>query len=126
VYLTLLDLDATAIPDIWILAAPLVWSDPVRGQITVPAGFKTDLASIPRVLRNLPMLDPDGISRRPAVTHDWLYGTPQGRAHGKAFADDFLYDALLAEGASKATAWAFWAGVHFGGQLPWDNDGARL
>lgn len=123
-YLTLLDLDATAIPDIWILAAPLAWSDPVRGSIIVPAGFKTDLASIPRALRNLPMLDPDGVSRRPAVTHDWLYGGDRSR--GKDFADDFLYDALLAEGAGRATAWAIWAGVHYFGQIPWDNDGKAL
>lgn len=122
-YLTLLDLDATALPDIWILAAPLVWRDHVRGTLIVPAGFKTDLASIPRALRNLPFLDPDGVSRRPAVTHDWLYGTPQGRKNGRAYADQFLYDALLAEGASRSVAWMFWAGVRVGGSIPWTRDG---
>lgn len=41
--------------------------------ITVPAGFETDFASIPRGLWNLfPPLGPWG---RPAIIHDFLYAT---------------------------------------------------
>jgi len=44
----------------------------VRGkEITVPAGFKTDFASVPRLFWNL--APPWGKYSRAAVVHDWLY-----------------------------------------------------
>lgn len=113
-------------PDIWRLGAPLVWVDAVFGALTVPQGFRTDLASIPRLFRNLPFLDPNGLSRRPAAMHDYLYGSIHGRRLGKPFADDFLYDALISEGSSKTAAWAFYAAVHYFGGSSWDGDGRAL
>jgi len=113
-------------PDLWTVRAPLVWDDPVYGHLVVPAGFVTDLASIPRLFRNLPFLDPNGLSRRPAVVHDWLYGSVEGRAHGKEFADNFLRAALLSEGASPAVAQTFFLAVHLFGSGPWDDDGVKL
>ena len=113
-------------PDLWTVRVPLVWLDATYGQLVVPAGFITDLASIPRLFRNLPMLDPNGLSRRPAVVHDWLYGSNEGRAHGKQFADSFLRSALLAEGASPAVAQTFYLAVHLFGGSSWDGDGVKL
>lgn len=113
-------------PDLWTVQAPLVWCDPVYGRLEVPAGFVTDLASIPRLFRNLPWLDPNGLSRRPAVVHDWLYGSTAGRARGKQFADSFLRAALLAEGAGKSSAQSFYLAVHWFGRSSWDEDGMRL
>lgn len=110
-------------PDLWTLAAPLVWSDPVRGTLTAPEGFVTDLASIPRALRNLPTLDVDGISRRPAAMHDWLYGGDRSR--GKGFADTFLRDALIAEGASDAVADTYYEAVHLFGAASWASDAPK-
>lgn len=102
-------------PDYWILGAALIWVD--RGNtITVPAGFMTDLASIPRLLRNLPDLDPDGLSRRPAVLHDFLYAT---QPCDRETADRTLQTALLCEGASRFAAWVYYMGVHLGGADPW-------
>jgi len=40
---------------------------------TVPAGFETDLASIPAFLR--PFFSRIGPSRKPAVFHDHMYGS---------------------------------------------------
>lgn len=125
-FLTPLELIADPQPDLWRLGAPLVWCDPVYGRLEAPVGFQTDLASIPRIFRNLPFLDPAGISRRPAVLHDWLYGSVAGRVHGKQYADNFLRVALLAEGAGKAVAQSFYLAVHWGGQSSWDGDGVRL
>lgn len=125
-FLTPLALIAKPQPDLWAVAVPLVWDDAIYGHMEVPQGFITDLASIPRVFRNLPFLDPAGLSRRPAVLHDYLYGSVAGRRLGKAFADDFLHDALIAEGASRKTAWAFWAAVHYFGASSWAGDGAAL
>jgi hypothetical protein len=108
--------------DLWCLAAPLVWVS--RGEtITVPAGVITDLASIPRVLRNLPLFDIDGISRRPSALHDWLYMGERWR--GKPYADWALYDALLCEGMSTTGALAYYYGVHWFAAPAWRSDGAR-
>lgn len=125
-FLTPLELIADPQPDLWRLGAPLVWCDPVYGRLEVPVGFQTDLASIPRLFRNLPFLDPAGISRRAAVVHDWLYGSADGREHGKQYADSFLRVALLAEGASKSVAQSFYLAVHWFGGSSWYEDGNRL
>lgn len=116
-------LEADTRPDMWIIAQPLVWEDATFGKLTVPQGFRTDLASIPRVLRNLPFLDPNGLSRKPAAAHDWLYAW---RGWGKKRADMFLYAALLAEGASHVVARTFELGVEWFGKAYWDSDEGAL
>lgn len=42
--------------------------------VTVPAGFLTDFASVPKILWNL--LPPTGQYGKAAVVHDYLYRTP--------------------------------------------------
>lgn len=112
-------LEALPNPDYWAVRAPLVWCDALYGRIEVPPGFVTDLASIPRALRNLPSFDPNGLSRRPAVVHDWLYAT---QTLTKPTADGFLHDAMLLEGCSQSDAQAFYDAVHWFGQAAWDDD----
>jgi Protein of unknown function (DUF1353) len=112
----------TARDDFWIVRGPLIWCDPTYGRIEVPVGFLTDLASIPRALRNLPAFDPDGKSRRPAVVHDWLY---QIQDRPKLTVDSFLRDAMIAEGCARADADAFYDAVHWFGQSSWDSDHGR-
>lgn len=105
-------------PDHWTVRRALIWDGPVGisgalGVIEVPEGFDTDLASVPRFLRDREAFDVNGLSRRPAVLHDWLYATGRG---GKAFADATFRRALLAEGVGAVTAWAFYQAVNwFGG-----------
>jgi hypothetical protein len=122
-FLTVLELIADPVPDYWIIATPLTWKDPIFGTLTVPQGFRTDLASIPRAFRNIPFLDPSGVSRRPAAMHDWLYCW---RGIGKDNADEFLKQSLIAEGASAAVAAVFYLGVHEFGQASWDSDYGAL
>lgn len=110
-------------PGMWIMGAPLVWRDPVFGVLEVPVGFRTDLASIPRLFRNIPGLDPNGVSRRPAIIHDWLYAE---RSKGKPFADSFLRAALRAEGASPASVFAIYHAVHWFGGFAWRSDAGAL
>lgn len=110
-------------PDLWIFAQPLIWVDTTYGTIEVPQGFITDLASIPRLLRALPAYDPNGISRRPAAMHDWLYAW---RGFGKAQADNFLRDSMLAEGSTGFDAATFWDAVHYCGEGAWENDAKVL
>jgi|SRR6185437_7728414 len=110
-------------PDLWYLASDLVWVS--NGlTITAPHGFVTDLASIPRALRNLPLTDVDGISRRPAALHDWLYAGH--RSTGKNFADATLREALKVEGMSAAGAAVYYYAVHWFGGHAWESDGRKL
>ncbi|HAE9564325.1 TPA_asm: DUF1353 domain-containing protein [Salmonella enterica subsp. enterica serovar Montevideo] len=46
-------------------------SDGNSDIISVPAGFITDLATIPRIFRAL--LPPDGKYTKAAIIHDWMY-----------------------------------------------------
>ena len=59
----------------YFLLKPVMWK-PNPGQeshsaVTVPAGFVTDFASIPRVFWSA--LRPDGLYTYPAIVHDYLY-----------------------------------------------------
>ena len=58
----------------WLVAHPLIYqSDIIEDAITVPFGFQTDLASIPR----LPIIYwlTGNTSQAAAVVHDYLYVT---------------------------------------------------
>lgn len=111
-------------PDRWRLAAPLVWSfrPDLVGAIIVPSGFETDLASVPRFLRDRKAFDVNGRSRRPAILHDYLYATGMG---GKDFADDLFREALLGEGLGEVNAWAFYKAVAWFGGAPYREHAAR-
>lgn len=112
-FMSPLILEASTRPDWWIVNQPLHWKS-VEYEGVVPVGFLTDLASIPRMLRDLPDLDPCGISRRPAVLHDWAYSKASGML--KAEADTLFRIALQLEGMSPGAAWAYYRAVHlFGG-----------
>lgn len=106
-------------PDLWRFAAPLVWED-TDGTITIPKGFVTDLASIPHLLDWAPNLDRTGVSRRAAALHDGLYAL--GRARGKAYADDKLHAALIADGMPSAGADEYFYAVHWFGDDAYNSD----
>lgn len=57
--------------NLWILAAPLIYQSKKHGLVTVPAGFVTDFASVPR----LPIIHSAWGDRahRESVLHDYLY-----------------------------------------------------
>lgn len=58
----------------------------------VPAGFETDLASVPRVLWSL--VPPHGKYAKAAILHDWLITEyPFGAV--REVADKLFYDAML-------------------------------
>ncbi len=80
------------------------------GVYVVPAGYHTDLASIPVGLRNL--FSKTGRSRKPAVFHDHMYGT---RWETRAKCDEAFRLALIERGVSKWKARIYWLGVRMGG-----------
>jgi hypothetical protein len=99
----------------WILDAPFIYSSDVLDRIvTVPEGFTTDLASVPR----LPVvyLLTGATGNEAAVVHDFLYTT---RPCSRKDADEVFYEAVLASGVPKWRAWIMWAGIRAGGSSHW-------
>lgn len=52
------------------LVSPLIWTGTQGDTFIVPAGFRTDFATVPRVLRSV--VESYGAYTRAAVLHDWL------------------------------------------------------
>ena len=78
---------------------------------TVPAGFTTDLDSVPRIPGLYAMVK--GRATRSAVVHDYLYRNRYPRKQ----ADNIFWDAMKHEGVAAAYRWMIWAGVRSGGWL---------
>lgn len=79
-------------------------------DVKVPAGFKTDFASIPRILwRVLPPWDKH---KRAAVIHDFLYQTG---ATSRWMADSLFYEAMKTLNVPVWKRVVMWLGVRVGG-----------
>lgn len=108
---------------IYFLRSPITWS-PNPGQdvpqATVPSGFVTDFASIPRVFWSL--LPPDGTYTYAAIIHDYLYWSQAGT---RADADLVLKYAMEEFNVNAAAVAAIYSGVRVGGQFAWDDNRSR-
>ena len=107
-------------PGTWRLTARLVYRDRELGEIIVPAGFVSDLESVPGWLPVAYVLLREAAPEA-GVLHDWLYWTQRtgGREITQADADRVLYEAALATGTPPWRAWALWLGVRAGGWVVW-------
>lgn len=82
-------------------------------------GFKTDLASIPRVLRSL--IPQVGRHIQAAIFHDLIYRT---KGHGgltRLQADDMLLAGMKYSGVGWAKRYAIYWGVRAGGMFAWED-----
>ena len=118
---------------LWGLERPLTYQPSgAEFTITVPAGFVTDLASIPRWAWTV--LPPDGPWVKAAVIHDFLYqtqgdgkwkGHPSGNSRPEAYtraeADGILRDAMEDRGVGPLARNIIWAAVRIGGSGGWGN-----
>lgn len=94
-----------------ILAEPFVYTTNAGEKITVPAGSKSDGASIPRLFWRI--FPPFGRYWRAALLHDYLY---RYTLRPKAECDKIFREAMLACGVGRLQAWIIYQGVHlFGG-----------
>lgn len=84
------------------------------GRITVPSGFVTDFASVPRVFWSV--LPPDGDYVAAAVVHDWLYWD---QTTTREAADQALRDAMVELQIPSAAVWAVYNGVNLFGSSAW-------
>lgn len=106
-------------PSEWILFQPFkatVYVGKEVRHLVVPAGYITDLASIPKwtpVTRSFL----HGTARRAAVLHDYLYETQAG----KEFADDVFMAAMKAEGVGWLARSLMFSAVHVFGHAVYDK-----
>jgi len=102
----------------WRLTAPLVYQSDVAGKtITVPAGFVTDFASVPRIPMIFDWLGDRG--NLAATVHDFLYTAPHV-LNSRGLADAVLHEALLVQGVGNDEAEAIYLGVRVGGASHYD------
>ncbi len=99
----------------FILTAPLEYRTRGGAVVTVPTGFVTDLASIPRAL--FIALPPIGKYDYAAVVHDYLYRTDSDPVVDQKTADLAILHGM--EDAPHPPNWLVrhlvYAGVRFGG-----------
>ena len=97
--------------DTWILHAPLIFESAVLGSIvSVPKGFTTDFASVPR-LPIVYLLTGD-TAHKAAVVHDFLY---MERVVTRKQADQVLLEAMESTGVSRWRRYSmYWAVRLFG------------
>jgi hypothetical protein len=92
------------------LHAPLLYESDLLGYVvTVPEGFETDLASVPRI--PLAWWLTGGHGNRAAVVHDYLLGRP---GLTRRTCDQVFREALVASGAPAWRTWLMYAGVRIG------------
>lgn len=89
-------------------------------SVVVPAGFVTDLASIPRVFWSL--LPTDGVYTFPAIVHDYLYWTQEST---RETADNVFRHGMNDMKVPKATTQAIYMAVRVGGGSAW-SENAKL
>jgi hypothetical protein len=116
---------------LWALQRALVYDAGPRraGRITVPAGFVTDLASIPRPVWSF--YPPDGPWVKGAVVHDFLYytqgsgewygrkGVERDRPYSRAESDQIFWEAMTDRGIGLWARIVIWSAVRLGGWIGW-------
>jgi hypothetical protein len=104
----------------WHVTEPL----PIRvteGLLTIPAGFKSDLASIPKFLRIIPGFDCYECGIPGPVCHDAIYQGIVGRDLGidRRRADRILHTLMRCDGVGRVRSWIVWAAVRLFGWWAW-------
>lgn len=109
-------LDRSGRRQLYRLLAPLRFYSVEHGQtFVVPAGFTSDLASVPW-LADFVIDDDSPKTLRAAIVHDWLYATGLVSRHA---ADQILIEGMVVLGANRFQRWAVYAFVRAFGWWSW-------
>lgn len=103
--------------NVFTLLEPLTY-----GELTVPPGFASDGASVPRFFWRVVFPPGDNRALRAAFLHDWIYRThPEGWT--RAAADDLFRKVLIEDGVSRNSAGMAYWGVRLFGGPSWEAGG---
>ena len=106
----------------WELMKDLEYQSAILNSlITVPRGFVTDLASVPRV--PIVYMAFGDRAHREAVVHDYLY---QKHITTKSVADKVFMEAMAARGKKGWIRWGMYLGVMFGGRSSYKSGPSRF
>lgn len=95
---------------VWLVDEPIVFEDGLM-RLTVPAGFETDLASVPRALWSV--FPPYGDHLKAAVVHDYLY---RYNTISRARCDAIFLAVMARYGVPAWKRWCMYGAVRlFGG-----------
>ena len=93
------------------------YSDRLGRLVTIPAGFQTDGASVPRLFWNL--IPPFGKYGQAATVHDYLY---RWQRTTRRQADDAFLEGMWVCNTSRLTLFVIWFAVRMFGQHAWAKD----
>lgn len=93
----------------WITEGVTYYLSDKAGEVCVPSGFETDLASIPDWVPRF-IADPAGKSRLPAIVHDYLCRQAQSRKD-RILADHVFLEAMKDCGVPKWRRWLMFSAV---------------
>ncbi len=115
-FTTPIDLEIVREPNIWRTIQPLNFDSDKYGHIVVPAGFETDLASVPRI--PVAYLLAGATANAAAVVHDWLYrnGVKFKQITKKEEADNIFYEAMEATEVPLWRRWLMYQAVNWFGR----------
>lgn len=88
------------------LLKPLEYTNTDGVVYTVPKGFKTDFASIPRIFRAI--IPPTGKWSNASVLHDYLYTDGYKLGVSRKQADKIFYNAMIDSFVARITANIMW------------------
>ena len=104
----------------WVLLEPYV-RETLIGTVTVPAGFRTDLASVPWTVVWRKMYDKFGRWTGAAVVHDWFYRTqPDGVTREQA--DRVFRDLMRRDGVPYGIVDIMYSAVRRHGWRAWNKN----
>ena len=96
---------------VWTVQRALVFQSKIAGVVRVPKGFKTDLASVPRL--PFAYLVAGGTANSPAVVHDYLLV----KGVERATADKVFKEAMESTGVPWWRRWLMFGAVRVYGMF---------
>ena len=107
--------------EFWAVEEPLVYRGR-RDRFTIPAGFRTDFASVPRIV--VWLIPRFGRYTAAAILHDWLctVGIETGQVTSRE-ADGLFRRVMREQGVPVVRRWLMWAGVRWGALTDADRRG---
>lgn len=105
--------------DYWYLGSALQWRQPNGKIVSVPKGFTTDFASVPRAFWS--WMPPTGRYGLPALVHDWHYWD---QGVDRQAADQFFEDNLANAGVNAWWRWPMMRAVRWKGGRHWNANTA--
>lgn len=105
----------------WALTMPLVYRTHEGEDIVTPAGFLTDLASIPWLARTI--VPHNRAERMPAVLHDYLF-VIQDRPLAEV--NRLMYEAMRETGVGLYARTMIRAGLMMGSWVPWRRNAQAI